>query len=64
MSWYDALDKDIIEDIKKYQDDLDQLLIIVNDLAKEKYDLGYEDGYGVGEHIGWSDCYDLMREED
>ena len=64
MSWYDALDKDIIEDIKKYQDDLDQLLTIVNQLAKDKYDLGYEDGYDVGELIGWSDCYGLMREDD
>ncbi len=64
MDWYGALDKDIIEDIKKYQDDLDKLLTIVNQLAKDEYDLGYKDGYDAGEHIGWSDCYDLMREDD
>ena len=64
MSWYDALDNDTIEDIKKYQDDLDQLLTIINDLAKEKYDLGFEDGYENGEHVGWCDCYDTMIGDD
>lgn len=64
MSWYDALDNSTIEDIKKYQGDLDQLLTIVNDLAKDKYDLGFEDGYENGEHVGWSDCYDLMNDDD
>lgn len=63
MSWYDALANDTIRDIKKYQDDLDQLLTIVNQLAKDKYDLGFEDGYDVGEHNGWCDCYDLMSDD-
>ena len=64
MSWYDALDSGTIEDIKKYQGDLDQLLAIINGLAKDKYDLGFNDGYDVGEHTGWCDCYDLMNEDD
>lgn len=55
MSWYDALTNDTIRDITKYQDDLDQLLTIVNQLAKDKYDLGFEDGYDVGEHNGRRD---------
>lgn len=45
MSWYDALDNDTIKDIKRYQGDLDQLLTIINDLAKDKYDIGFNDGY-------------------
>lgn len=64
MSWYDALDRSAIEDIKKYQNDLDQLLTVVNDLAKDKYDLGFNDGYEAGEHVGWCDCYDLMNEDE
>lgn len=64
MSWYDALDNDIIRDIEKYQDDLDQLLTIVNQLAIDKYDLGFNDGYEQGEHVGWCDCYDLMNPDD
>ena len=63
MSWYDALDNETIEDIKKYQDDLDQLLTIINDLAKDKYNLGFNDGYETGEHAGWGDCYDQYEEE-
>lgn len=68
MSWYDALDNDIIRGIEKYQDDLDQLLTIVNQLAIDKYDLGFEDGYDAGydagEHAGWCDCYDLMSDDE
>lgn len=64
MSWYDALDNDIIRDIEKYQDDLDQLLTIVNQLAIDKYDLGFEDGYDAGEHAGWCDCYDLTSNDE
>lgn len=63
MSWYDALDNSTIEDIKKYQGDLDQLLTIVNDLANDKYDLGFEDGYDVGYDTGWDNCYDQYEEE-
>lgn len=58
MSWYDALDNDTIEDIKRHQDDLDQLLTIVNQLAIDKYDLGFNDGYDVGKGDGWCDCMD------
>lgn len=64
MSWYDALDNDIIRDIKKYQDDLDQLLTIVNQLAIDKYDLGFNDGYEQGEHVGWCECHDQMNPDD
>ena len=64
MSWYDVLDRSTIEGIKKHQNDLDQLLTIVNDLAKDKYDLGFNDGYEAGEHVGWCDCYDLMNDEE
>ena len=64
MSWYDALDRSTIEDIKKNQNDLDQLLTIVNDLVKDKYDLGFNDGYENGEHVGWCDCYDLLNDEE
>lgn len=61
MSWYDALDNDIIRDIKKYQYNLDQLLTIVNQLAIDKYDLGFNDGYEQGEHAGWCDCYETYE---
>lgn len=64
MSWYDALDNDIISDIKNYQDDLDQLLAIVNQLAIDKYDLGFNDGYEQGEHVGWCDCYECYECDD
>lgn len=64
MSWYDALDNDIISDIKNYQDDLDQLLTIVNQLAIDKYDLGFNDGYEQGEHVGWCDCYETYECDD
>lgn len=63
MGWYDALDKDTIEDITKYQNDLDQLLTIVNQLAMDKYDLGFNDGYDEGRDTGWDDCYDTYEEE-
>lgn len=64
MSWYDALDNDAIRDIKKHQDDLDQLLTIVNQLALDKYDLGFNDGYEQGEHVGWCDCYETYEGDD
>lgn len=64
MSWYDALDNDTIRDIKKYQDDLDQLLTIVNQLAIDKYDLGFNDGYETGEHAGWCDCCETYAGDD
>lgn len=64
MSNYDALENEVIQEIIKYQNDLDQLLTIVNQVAKDKYDLGFEDGYDTGEHVGWCDCYDMMSEDD
>ena len=62
MSWYDALDNDTIKDIKRYQGDLDQLLTIINDLAKDKYDIGFNDGYDIGNSDGWCECYDRYEE--
>ena len=64
MGWYDALDNGTIEDIKKDQGDLDQLLTIINDVAKDKYDLGFNDGYDVGTLDGLGECHDLMSDED
>lgn len=63
MNWYDALDNDTINDITKYQNDLDQLLTIVNQLAMDKYDQGFNDGYDVGNTEGWCECYDQMSED-
>lgn len=63
MSYYDALDQDTINDITNYQNDLDQLLTIINQLAIDKYDLGFDDGYDVGCSNGWADCYDTYEEE-
>lgn len=63
MNNYDALENEVIQDIIKYQNDLGQLLTIVNQVAKDKYDLGFEDGYDNGEHVGWCDCYDMMSED-
>lgn len=63
MSYYDALDNDTINDITKYQNDLDQLLTIVNQLAIDKYDLGFNDGYDEGRDHGWDECYDTYEEE-
>lgn len=64
MTEYDALDYNTIQDIIKYQNDLAKLLDIVDQLAKDKYDLGYEDGFDSGELYGWSDCYGMMRADD
>lgn len=49
MNWYDVFDKETIKDIKKHQDNLDELLSIINDLMKNNYNLGYENGYGAKE---------------
>lgn len=64
MNKYDALDQDTIKEIKEHQHNLDELLTIVNQLAMDKYDLGWNDGCDAGEHIGWCDCYDNFAEED
>lgn len=63
MSWYDALDIDIINDITEHQNNLDDLLTIINQLAMDKYDLGFNDGYDEGCDRGWDECYDIYEEE-
>lgn len=63
MNKYDALDQDTIKEIKEHQHNLDELLTIIDQLAKDKYDLGFDDGMDVGESIGWSDCYDSYRQD-
>lgn len=62
MNQYDVLDKETIEEIKEHQYNLDELLTIINQLAKDKYDLGYDDGYECGELVGWSDGYDTCED--
>lgn len=64
MNNYDALDNDIIIEIANNQNNLHNLLTIINQLAIDKYDLGFNDGYDTGEHAGWCDCYDMMSEEE
>ena len=64
MNNYDALDNDIIIEIANNQNNLHDLLTIINQLAMDKYDLGFNDGYDAGEHGGWCDCYDMMSEDD
>lgn len=64
MSNYDALENEVIQDIIEYQNDLGKLLTIVNQVAKDKYDLGFEDGYDIGENVGWNDCYSSCNGED
>ena len=63
MSWYDALDNDIINEIKEHQNNLDDLLTIINQLAMDKYDLGFNDGYDEGRDHGWDECYDTYDKE-
>lgn len=64
MNNYDALDNDIIIEIANNQNNLHDLLTIINQLAMDKYDLGFNDGYEAGEHEGWCECYDLMSENE
>lgn len=64
MNNHDALDDDIIIEIANNQNNLHDLLTIINQLAIDKYDLGFNDGYDAGEHSGWCDCYDMMSEDD
>lgn len=64
MNNYDALDDDIIIEIANNQNNLDDLLTIINQLAIDKYDLGFNDGYDAGEHEGWCDCYDMMSDDE
>lgn len=64
MNNYDALDNDIVIEIANNQNNLDDLLTIINQLAIDKYDLGFNDGYDAGEHEGWCDCYDMMSDDE
>ena len=64
MNNYDALDNDIVIEIANNQNNLDDLLTIINQLAMDKYDLGFNDGYDVGEYEGWHDCYDMMSDDE
>ena len=61
---YDALDNDIVIEIANNQNNLHDLLTIINQLAIDKYDLGFNDGYDVGNADGWCECHDQMNEED
>lgn len=66
MNKYDALTKqDIIDilDTLKTANSIDMILTKINELALEKYDLGFNDGYDAGEHEGWCECYDTMSED-
>lgn len=64
MNDYDALENEVIQDIIRCQNNLDKLLEIINQVAKDKYDLGFNDGYDIGESIGYNDCYSSCNGED
>ena len=67
MNKYNALNKDnIIEilDTCKTANSIDVILNKINEIALEKYDQGFNDGYDVGNEDGWCECYDQMNEED
>jgi hypothetical protein len=67
MNKYDALNKDeIIEilDTCKNAHSIDMILNKINEIALEKYDRGFNDGYDTGNADGWCECYDQMNEED
>ena len=57
MNKYDALDKDTINELIKAMNDTDKLLTLVNEIALDKYALGFEDGYDSGELSGYADGY-------
>ena len=67
MNKYDALTKqDIIDtlDTLKTTNSIDIILTRINELALEKYDQGFNDGYDVGNADGWCECHDQMSDED
>lgn len=67
MNKYDVLTKqDIIDilDTLKTAKSIDTILTKINELALEKYDLGFNDGYDVGNTDGWCECYDQMSDDD
>lgn len=66
MNKYDALTKqDIIDilDTLKTANSIDIILSEINELALEKYDLGFNDGYDVGNIDGWCECNDQINED-
>lgn len=67
MNKYDALNKDEIIgilDTCKTSNCIDMILNTINEIALEKYDQGFNDGYDVGNVDGWCECHDQMNEED
>ena len=64
MNNYDALDNDIVIEIANNQNNLHDLLTIINQLAIDKYDLGFNDGYDVGNADGLCECHDQMNKDD
>ena len=63
MNNYDALDNDIIIEIANNQNNLHDLLTIINQLAIDKYDLGFNDGYDSGKLSGYADGWDEAQED-
>lgn len=66
MNKYDALTKQDIIDLLntlKTANSVDTILSKINELALEKYDLGFNDGYDEGSDHGWDTCYDQYEEE-
>lgn len=66
MNKYDALNKDnIIEilDTLKTANNIDMILTKINELALEKYDQGFNDGYDSGELSGYADGWDEAQED-
>ena len=63
MNNYDALGNDIIIEIANNQNNLHDLLTIINQLAIDKYDLGFNDGYDSGELSGYADGWDEAQED-
>ena len=61
---YDALDKETILDLLDTPaGDIDTLLTKINEIALDKYDLGFDDGYNEGESVGYADGWYEGRED-
>ena len=63
MNRYDALDEVTIGELIKAMNDTDKLLTLVNEIAMNKYDLGFEDGYDIGETSGYADGWSDAQED-
>ena len=58
---YDALDEETIMGLFNVLDasnSVDEVLTLVNEIAKDKYDLGFEDGHDSGRMFGYDEGYD------